>query len=219
MLKKLKVPHTLVLLYCMILLAYVLTLVLPAGQFQTAESHGHEVVVPGTYAVVEGTEALPLTELFTVIPRGLGDAQGIIFFVFLIGGALAALLLAFFTPGTLVSPNEPHLYAELQTKEQDYALLAHWAPDSQTFMLRRDSGEFPADSSLEIWLIPAPSAAPISVGLMQAETLTQIPVPDALVAQMQPGATVAISREPMGGSPTGAPTGPVLAVAQLAVRG
>ena len=43
---KFKVPHTLVLLYGMVLLAYVLTLVLPAGQFQTEESHGHEVVVP-----------------------------------------------------------------------------------------------------------------------------------------------------------------------------
>jgi len=91
MITKLKVPHTLVLLYCMILLAYVLTLVLPAGQFETETSHGHEVVVPGTYAVVEGTEPLPVWEVLTVIPRGLGDAQGIIFFVFIIGGALAII--------------------------------------------------------------------------------------------------------------------------------
>jgi uncharacterized ion transporter superfamily protein YfcC len=41
MITKLKVPHTLVLLYCMILLAYVLTLVLPAGQFETETSHGY----------------------------------------------------------------------------------------------------------------------------------------------------------------------------------
>jgi uncharacterized ion transporter superfamily protein YfcC len=91
MITKLKVPHTLVLLYCMILLAYVLTLVLPAGQFETETSHGHEVVVPGTYAIVEETDPLPLWEVLTVIPRGLGDAQGIIFFVFIIGGALAVI--------------------------------------------------------------------------------------------------------------------------------
>ena len=91
MIKKLKVPHTLVLLYGMIVLAYVLTLVLPAGRFETETSHGHEVVVPGTYAVIEDAPRLGLTELFTVIPRGLGDAQGIIFFVFLIGGALAVI--------------------------------------------------------------------------------------------------------------------------------
>jgi uncharacterized ion transporter superfamily protein YfcC len=92
LLKKLRVPHTLVLLYGMILLAYVLTLVLPAGQFETEiNPHGHEVVVPGTYTVIADTEPLPLTSLFTVIPRGLESAQGIIFFVFIIGGALAVL--------------------------------------------------------------------------------------------------------------------------------
>jgi uncharacterized ion transporter superfamily protein YfcC len=92
MIKKLKVPHTLVLLYGMIVLAYLLTLVLPAGQFQTeVTEHGHEVVVPGTYAVIADTEPLSPIALLTVIPRGLESAQGIIFFVFIIGGALAVL--------------------------------------------------------------------------------------------------------------------------------
>ncbi len=88
----LRVPHTLVLLYGMIVLAWLLTLVLPAGQFDTlVNDHGREVVVPGTYAVIEEAEAPPVTALFTVIPRGLEEAQGIIFFVFLIGGALAVI--------------------------------------------------------------------------------------------------------------------------------
>ena len=81
---KLKVPHTLVLLYGMIVLAYLLTLLLPAGVFETqVNAHGHEVVVPGTYLVLPEVESLPLWALFTVIPRGLGSAQGIIFFVFI----------------------------------------------------------------------------------------------------------------------------------------
>jgi len=92
MFRKLRVPHTLVLLYGMIVLAWVLTMVLPAGQFETElNDHGHEVVVPGTYAVIADTEPLPVTALFTVIPRGLESAQGIIFFVFIIGGALAVI--------------------------------------------------------------------------------------------------------------------------------
>jgi uncharacterized ion transporter superfamily protein YfcC len=92
MFKNLRVPHTLVLLYGMIMLAWVLTMVLPAGQFETeVNDHGHEVVVPGTYAVIADTDPLPLSSLFTVIPRGLESAQGIIFFVFIIGGALAVL--------------------------------------------------------------------------------------------------------------------------------
>jgi uncharacterized ion transporter superfamily protein YfcC len=91
MFKNLKVPHTLVLLYGMILLAYVLTMLLPAGQFEMINEHGHDVVVPGTYQKVEDAERLPITSLFTVIPRGLESAQGIIFFIFIIGGALAVI--------------------------------------------------------------------------------------------------------------------------------
>jgi uncharacterized ion transporter superfamily protein YfcC len=92
MLKKIKVPHTLVLLYSMVILAWLLTLVLPAGEFQTElNTHGHEVVVPGTYAASPDVAPPSFWSLFTVIPRGLESAQGIIFFIFIIGGALAVL--------------------------------------------------------------------------------------------------------------------------------
>lgn len=87
-----KVPHTLVLLFGMIVLAWLLTLVLPAGQFETEiNSHDREVVVPGTYAVLPDAKAPPVWSVLTVVPRGLAAAQGIIFFVFLIGGALAVI--------------------------------------------------------------------------------------------------------------------------------
>ncbi len=92
MTSRFKVPHTLVLLYAMIVLAWLLTLVLPAGQFETViNDHGREVVVPGTFATIAGAEAPSVWSLFTVIPRGLAEAQGIIFFVFIIGGALAVI--------------------------------------------------------------------------------------------------------------------------------
>ncbi|MBS0123171.1 anti-sigma factor [Thetidibacter halocola] len=137
-----------------------------------------------------------------------------------LGGAVAAALLAWVVVGTdLLGPTRPHLYADLVADEQGYRLLAHWAPDSQTFMLRRDAGGVPQDAALEIWLIADAGAAPVSVGLMTPDTLTQIPVPEALVPLMTDGATVAISLEPPGGSPTGQPTGPVLALGTLAVRG
>jgi uncharacterized ion transporter superfamily protein YfcC len=92
MTSRFKVPHTLVLLYGMIILAYFLTLVLPAGSFETlVNDHGREVVIPGTYTHIADAVSPPVWSLFTVIPRGLADAQGIIFFVFIIGGALAVI--------------------------------------------------------------------------------------------------------------------------------
>ncbi|NDY94593.1 YfcC family protein [Wenzhouxiangella limi] len=87
-----RVPHTLVLMFAMMIAALVLTWVLPAGQFQTEMNEaGREIVVPGTYTAVEDEPALSPWTLFTVVPRALADAQGIIFFVLIIGGALAII--------------------------------------------------------------------------------------------------------------------------------
>ncbi|WP_319824261.1 anti-sigma factor domain-containing protein [Thalassovita sp.] len=138
-----------------------------------------------------------------------------------LGGAVAATALVWvvYITGLLTDQRAaPHLYADLVAQDRGLVLLAHWAPDSETFMLRRDQGDFPADSAYEIWVIPTPDAAPISVGLMLEPGLTQIPVPAALVPVLQPGVTVAITLEPPGGSPSGAPTGPVVAAGALEIR-
>ena len=89
---KFKVPHTLVLLFFMMILAYFLTWLLPSGTFeQVTGDSGRQSVVPGTYSVSDVDINLPIWHLFTVIPRALGEAQGIIFFLFLIGGSIAVL--------------------------------------------------------------------------------------------------------------------------------
>ena len=90
--KNFKVPHTLVLLFSMMVFAYALTWLLPSGSFEmTTNGQGKQVVVPGTYKVLEEQVSLPIWNLFTVIPKALGEAQGIIFFLFLIGGSLAVI--------------------------------------------------------------------------------------------------------------------------------
>ncbi|MDH5432835.1 MAG: TIGR00366 family protein [Gammaproteobacteria bacterium] len=90
--KTIKVPHTLVLLFYMMIAAYILTWLLPAGSFQmTTDASGHQSVIPGSYQQIADAQNLPIWDLFTVIPRALGEAQGIIFFLFLIGGSIAVL--------------------------------------------------------------------------------------------------------------------------------
>ncbi|TVQ38342.1 MAG: YfcC family protein [Wenzhouxiangella sp.] len=87
-----RVPHTLVLMFGMMVVALVLTWILPAGEFQTEPNEaGREMVVPGTYEVLEEAPRLSPVSLLTVVPRALEDAQGIIFFVLLVGGAIAVL--------------------------------------------------------------------------------------------------------------------------------
>jgi anti-sigma-K factor RskA len=55
----------------------------------------------------------------------------------------------------------------------------------------------------ELWLIVG-NAAPVSLGLITGTELT------LAAAGLAPGMVLAVSLEPTGGSPTGAPTGPVL---------
>ncbi|MDH3296917.1 MAG: TIGR00366 family protein [Gemmatimonadota bacterium] len=85
--KRFHVPHTLVLLLGMIVLAYGLTLVLPAGSYERVTNEaGREQVVPGSYERLADVERLPPTEVFTAIPHGFEAAGEIIFFILIIGG-------------------------------------------------------------------------------------------------------------------------------------
>ncbi|MBT0960999.1 anti-sigma factor [Denitromonas iodatirespirans] len=68
--------------------------------------------------------------------------------------------------------------------------------------------------SYELWLLPPDGSAPVSVAVM-GQLGTQLPVPAALVGRLQAGAKLAVSVEPAGGSPTGAPTGPVILVGAI----
>ena len=87
-----KMPHTLALMFILMIVALVMTWVLPAGSFQTETNDaGREVVVAGTFTVIEDHPQLSPVALFTSVPRALSQAQGIIFFVLLIGGALAVI--------------------------------------------------------------------------------------------------------------------------------
>lgn len=89
---KIRMPHTLLLLLGFMVLALALTWLLPAGAFQTTEiAAGRSVVVPGTYAPLEARTYLPPWALLTAIPRGLGEAQGVIVFILLMGGVFGVL--------------------------------------------------------------------------------------------------------------------------------
>jgi uncharacterized ion transporter superfamily protein YfcC len=90
--RRIRVPHTLVLLFGMIAAAVLITYVLPAGRFERVENeHGRMQVVAGSYEITPDVPPPSPVVLFTSIPRGLEAAAEIIFFIFIIGGAFAVL--------------------------------------------------------------------------------------------------------------------------------
>jgi anti-sigma-K factor RskA len=68
--------------------------------------------------------------------------------------------------------------------------------------------------ALELWLI-APGDHPRSLGLIESSRPVHITLPPDLMPRVRPEATLAVSSEPPGGSPTGLPTGPVIASGKL----
>ncbi len=67
-----------------------------------------------------------------------------------------------------------------------------------------------ATGDAELWVIPA-GGKPVSLGVIDAHTAASHNVARGHRALLAPGAVFAVSREPHGGSPTGQPTGPVVA--------
>jgi anti-sigma-K factor RskA len=69
--------------------------------------------------------------------------------------------------------------------------------------------------AFELWLIPAGETRPRSLGLIQPGQPIRLEIPSDLAGRVTPDATLAVSLEPPGGSPTGLPTGPVIAAGKL----
>jgi anti-sigma-K factor RskA len=118
-------------------------------------------------------------------------------------------------PVAIQRPAAPPLVAMLGDTDKKMKVVASWDPASQRLVLAV-AGDMPADPrhAHELWVIPA-NGKPRSLGTMGGGKQMHMRLADALSQLLQQGATIAISVEPPGGSPTGAPTGPVVASGSL----
>jgi len=70
------------------------------------------------------------------------------------------------------------------------------------------------DHSPELWVIPA-DGKPRSMGVMNPSAPGWAKVPLTAVSALGAGVTIAVTVEPVGGSPTGQPTGPVILTGKM----
>jgi len=87
---------SLVLIFSFIVLAQLLSYVIPHGQFERAavpDQPDRQMVVDGTFAVLPADDSvtLPAWHFLMAVTDGLAAAQGIIFLIFLVGGVIAVL--------------------------------------------------------------------------------------------------------------------------------
>lgn len=113
----------------------------------------------------------------------------------------AAVALAVVLPKLLTS--EPAVAALSAQGTSGPAFLVMITKDGYATIIAT-AAEVQPGNSLELWVLPEGAAVPVSLGLLPATGRLRIK------AVVPAGTQLLVSSEPLGGSSTGAPTGPVL---------
>ncbi len=140
-----------------------------------------------------------------------------------VGASAAALVLLAVSVVTLREARQPaavvaqngYMVATLARSDG----VAHWTATvdvqrARMVVVPAVPPQVAANRSTELWLIPA-GAKPIPLGVVPANAPASMPLPPQVLAQMNTHAVLAVSVEPLGGSPTGQPTGPVIATGAM----
>lgn len=147
-------------------------------------------------------------------PRRQGLWESLAFWRSLAGAAVAVAVVALgvnvLRPAPL-SPTEfaTQLVAALQDQGSGVSFVALYDEASGMFRLTALSGAAVPDKDYELWMIGA-DGKPVSMGVVPMAR-TEMPMPQNIRAHFTPGTVLAVTLEPKGGSPTGGPTGPIVA--------
>ncbi|MDH5386461.1 MAG: YfcC family protein, partial [Candidatus Aminicenantes bacterium] len=88
--KKVKLPHTLVLIYAMVVLTVIATWIVPGGEYERIEKDGRAIPVADSFHLVE-RQPQGIGSLFISPVKGFMEASYIIVFIFVVGGAFAVI--------------------------------------------------------------------------------------------------------------------------------
>jgi anti-sigma-K factor RskA len=107
--------------------------------------------------------------------------------------------------------------AELAGKADVARVVASLSADGRVLELKPARAVIAGrNQSYELWLLPAEGGAPISLAVLGSLD-ARFPLPPGEAGRLRTGSRLAVSVEPAGGSPTGAPTGPVILVGAVSI--
>lgn len=131
----------------------------------------------------------------------------------ILSGLVAACLLLFVAVRDTTPSPAPALIASIVPAQAGTPIAALYDPATGRLSLNTASPS-PADKSAQLWIIGA-DGVPHALGLMARSGAVRIALTPDNRARMRAGSVVAISLEPLGGSPGPLPTGPVVATGAL----
>lgn len=126
-----------------------------------------------------------------------------------IAGAMAAILLAaglgFFA---VKASRQPVLVAVLMSEANQPGAVLRTFADGRAELTPLGDMKIPHNHSIQVWTFPDPAGAPVSVGVVHTAKTVLLNLRN--LPQPHTDQLFAISVEPLAGSPTGQPTGPVV---------
>lgn len=156
------------------------------------------------FAMPASSGARPSLWASLVFWRGLAAAAAAI--------AVAIALAYFVAPPS--DQSAQRYVASLAPQQSDVHYFVVYDARTQDIGLSHVTGARPEGRDFELWVIEQ-GKDPISVGVIPVGQSVHLAVAKALRDRIAAGAIFAISLEPPGGSPTGQPTGPVVASGDL----
>ncbi len=135
-----------------------------------------------------------------------------------LSGVATAAAVALFVVGGATPPAQAPIVIVLASNPEAAAALnasfvASISADGRALVLKPIGAvALPPGRALQLWAVP-PTGAPRSLGLVKEDSATTLQRAQLLANT----AAFAVSVEPAGGSPTGAPTGPIVSVGKVQI--
>lgn len=125
-----------------------------------------------------------------------------------LSAAAASLLLVAALAFTVIGRPEPQVIAILMNAEGEPIVMIEDFGDDTAKVIPLADVSVASDRSLQLWTLPSRDTGPVSLGVLDGWRTATVEGPDL------PGPAeeqlYEITVEPLGGSPTGKPTGPIL---------
>lgn len=154
------------------------------------------------------TPAIPAPQLWQRIERELGltsksKSRAPMWIAAAVAAAIVAI--AFLFPDFYMKPDVNSVAQLASPAGGEPAFVVSVLDDQQKLLIRAASAPAQPNNSYELWVVPQ-TGAPISLGVVEQTGETERDVAENVRPLLAIGGTLAVSLEPAGGSPTGAPT-------------
>ncbi|WP_378952935.1 anti-sigma factor domain-containing protein [Mesorhizobium sp. ANAO-SY3R2] len=141
--------------------------------------------------------------------------SSLVFWRGLAAAALTVLVLSIAMPYMSPPAEAPRemMVASLAAEGSPVKYMVMYDGGTGEIGLSHVAGERAAGKDFELWMVEG--GKPISMGVIPVGSTMHMPVSPDMREKLAAGSVLAVSLEPSGGSPTGLPTGPVVATGNL----